>query len=130
MSIINEVYDCLKKENRRRKGGYTRRSTRQEDLINNILSDKFFKTCRVFGFTPDELRASKRARPLVKARQAFMYACKKECKYVAWMDLGRYLNLNHATIMHGYEKVSNALENNEKYGAEQEYVDLINRLLE
>jgi chromosomal replication initiator protein len=84
-------------------------------VLGDILSDSeprpitaqviLEATCKMFGFTQDELRGKSRRRPLVTARQVGMYVC-RQMTDLSYPAIAReYGGRDHTTVIHAVEKI-------------------------
>ena len=75
-------------------------------LIMNTVAD-------YFNITLDDITAKKRTSDLVQARHIIMYLC-RTLTDTSFANIGKILgNKDHSTIMHGYNKISEDIMNNE-----------------
>lgn len=69
--------------------------------------------CDHFGLSPDHLRARNRDKRTALARHVAMYLLRQDAGY-SFADVGKQLgNRNHATVMHGYQKIAGQAESNQ-----------------
>lgn len=61
-----------------------------------------------FGYSVDDLLGSSRSKPLVMARQTAMFAC-REFLGLSYPQIGKALNRDHTTVMHGCKKIEEFL---------------------
>lgn len=76
------------------------------DLIIQVVADHF-------GITPLDIASQKRNKEVVYPRQIVMYLCQNMTD-ASLQEIGKYLGgRDHTTIIHGREKISGDLKNNE-----------------
>jgi chromosomal replication initiation ATPase DnaA len=82
----------------------------QLDIIikRKSLDDIFKEVCIATKVVPFEIRSSSREYDVKNARHIFFYIAHKHTK-IQLEVIGRYLNRHHATVLHGYHKISNQL---------------------
>jgi chromosomal replication initiation ATPase DnaA len=82
----------------------------QLDIIikRKSLDDIFKEVCIATKVVPFEIRSSSREYDVKTARHIFFYIAHKHTK-IQLEVIGRYLNRHHATVLHGYHKISNQL---------------------
>ena len=78
----------------------TRMSTLRE-ILDLVIED--------FGVSHIDIMSRRRTRNITVARQAAMYLC-KNCTYQSLPQIGRFLNLDHTTILHGVSKTKHRME--------------------
>ncbi len=70
--------------------------------------------CEHFNVTADDIRSSKRNKEIVKPRQITMYLCRNMTS-TTLDNIGKFLgNKDHATILHGIERIANGLEGDQE----------------
>ena len=82
----------------------------QLDIIikRKSLDDIFKEVCIVTKVPPFEIRSSNIQYDVKTARHLFFYIAHKHTK-IQLEVIGRYVNRNHATVLHGYNKIINQL---------------------
>ena len=66
-----------------------------------------------FSIIPDDISSKKRNKEIVLPRQIAMYLC-KELTDIPLASIGKYLgNRDHATVIYGYNKISEDIKNDE-----------------
>ena len=84
-------------------------------IVNNLLTRTGRKENKkpivhivadYFNLSPEELIGKQRTKKIVLARQVAMYLMRQESNY-SFVEIGKELgNRNHATILHGYKKIT------------------------
>lgn len=75
-------------------------------------ADILEKVAGYFSLQVDDLTSTRRSKDLVLARQTAMYLLRKETK-LSLAEIGRVLGgRDHSTVIHGYEKITSAAEQN------------------
>ena len=75
-------------------------------LIINVVAEHF-------GVNPEDITSKKRNSEFVEARQVVMYLCRSMTD-TSYQNIGRILGKkDHTTIIHGVNKITEELENNE-----------------
>jgi len=78
------------------------------------LSDILEAVCRHYAVRPDDVRSEKRGAQFVQARHVGMYLAKQLTAH-SLCDIGRcYGNRNHATVLHGCDKINEFSKRDEK----------------
>lgn len=79
-----------------------------------------------YAVTPNEIKGKKRVKEIVLPRQIAMYIS-RELTNLSFPKIGeQFGNKNHTTVIHAYEKISDAIKNN--YELEEEIKELIERI--
>lgn len=76
--------------------------------VTNQVSD-------LYGFTPEQLKEKNRRAKRVEARQICMYILKS--KKLLTVDIGRFFDLDHTTVIHSVNAVNNRIETDPEYRA-------------
>ena len=92
-----------------------------KNIVNNnnsnlITPDKILDVvCEEFGVSPDDIKSSRRNQELVYPRHVFMYLCRIIID-MTYEEIAKFLlRKDHTTIMHGYRKVKEEINNNPEF---------------
>ena len=66
--------------------------------------------CRAYYISGADLTGPRRARQYARPRQVCMYLIRERCPHMSLPMIGRIMNRDHTTIMHGLERVQDLLE--------------------
>jgi len=66
--------------------------------------------CALWGVVVDDLKGPCRAIEFAAPRQAFMLLCRRHCKHLSLPQVGRILNRDHTTVLHGLRKAKERIE--------------------
>lgn len=73
------------------------------------LEELFNTICHIIGEEPDDVKRKSRKRNLVCTRQVYFYFAKNTTKHTM-SNIGRILEKDHATVLHGIRLVESAIE--------------------
>ena len=75
-----------------------------------------------FGVSPEDITSKKRNSEFVQPRQVVMYLCRKLTD-TSYVNIGKLLGKkDHTTIIHGINKISNELKNNDELASKVETI--------
>jgi chromosomal replication initiator protein len=78
------------------------------DFIVQIVADQY-------GIDPGDIKSKKRSQDIALPRQIVMYLCNK-CIGMSSTEIGRYLERDHSTVIHGIDKMAEVLAAEKKSG--------------
>jgi len=79
----------------------------EEKKLNNISPDKMFETvCKHYNVSKKAILGRARSQIIAKPRQILMYLLRTELN-MPLEEVGRFLDRDHTTIMHGVDKITN-----------------------
>lgn len=70
-------------------------------------------TCNYFNIKPEDLHVRKRDRPLVQCRQIIYYLA-RELTSLGVIEIGRYFNQDHTTVVHSTSTIEGYYKYDEK----------------
>ena len=93
------------------------------DYIVQIVADQY-------GIDPSDIKSKKRSQDIALPRQIVMYLCNK-CIGMSSSEIGRYLERDHSTVIHGIDKMVELITNEKKSGKNEitSRVDVIKKKL-
>jgi len=74
----------------------------------------FKKICEVFELTEIELKSRRRFRQIIDAKSMLCYILHRKLKYTS-TESARFLNLDHATILHHCKKAEGLIETDKDF---------------
>lgn len=81
--------------------------------MNLTAEDVVAKVGETFGFTTEEILGDSRSKPIVKTRQVAMFCC-REFLGMTYPQIGKAMNRDHSTVMHGCNQIREFVNGNDK----------------
>ncbi len=89
----------------------------KEITLDNILET----VADHYGITLDQISSKGRAKDLVHARHVYMYIARTLTTH-GYKDIGRFSGLDHSTVKHGIDKITNELKTDQSLNNEIEVI--------
>lgn len=77
--------------------------------------------CAYFEVTPEEIVRRTREQPIARYGQALMHLLSRVCGH-SYLDIGKYLGMDHTTVMHGCSKISALVETDPEFRSDMAHL--------